>query len=386
MIATVGGTARARSRSRRLVLALGAATLLGASPLAAEVDPFYLSRLHEGIAAFERGAHGDAVTSLRIACFGMLDEPQLAECLVRLALAQAAAGDREAFSATVRRLIEGEERVGLYSKASLNAELSGPFEQRLVEWVPRATLEASTAFRRLAAGKEEAALAALAPRARRTRLEQLLRDEPREVRWPLLLARLEREQGSPRPALAAAERALALDPALVEARCLRGWARSELGQAAEAAADLAGCAEQRLMASEATAAPAAPTQLAAADQERLNEAQAQLATARNSEEVQSAYALAAEVAERYPSDRRVQHLTAEIAYRASRWNDAVSHFRRGGDPGEEQPLLLFYLAVSLWESGQRQEAAEVMRRCDGRLRTTPFVESYRRKILAGVTG
>jgi hypothetical protein len=357
-------------------LALGAALGVLPLPLVAEVDPFYTSRLHEGIAAFERRAYPEAVTSLRIACFGMLDdEPELAACLVRLALAQAAAGDRQGFLETTRRLLEGEGRVELYSRAALPAELAAPFEARLVEWVPRATLEAVPAFQRLLAGKEEAAVAALPPRARRERLQQLAAQEPREPRWPLLLARLGREQGEPAATLAAAETALRLDEGLTEARCLRGWARAELGQAT-AAADLAGCTVET---------PAAPS-LSAADEASLREAQQKLAAARDSEEVLAAYEIAAAVAARHPRERRVQHLAGEIAYRASRWGDAVRHFQQGGDPGEEQPLLLFYLAVALWESGQRQEAAEVMRRCDGKLRSTPFVESYRRRILAGGSG
>jgi tetratricopeptide (TPR) repeat protein len=308
-----------------------------------------------------------------------------------------------------------------------------------VEWVPRATLAASPAFSRLVAGKEETELAALAPRARRARLGELAQQQPAQARWPLLLARLEREQGEPEPALAAAEAALRLDGSASEARCLRGWARAELGRFGEAAEDLAGCAvgdpgylvaelaarvglqqwgeaealvarlsaEQRRdgevaalvrrvergTSTPAASAPATPgrvpgapadgDRLSASDEARFAQAQSALARARSNEEVLTAYAIAAELAARHDSHRRVQHLAAEIAYRASRWSDAVRHFRAGGDPGEEQPLLLFYLAVALWENGQRGEAAAVMRRCDGKLRATPFVESYRRKILEG---
>ena len=126
--------------------------------------------------------------------------------------------------------------------------------------------------------------------------------------------------------------------------------------------------------------------LAAADETALARAQSMLARARTPAEIEEAYDLAAGLAARYPNHQRVQHTAAEIAYRASRWSDAVSHFRRGGDPGEAQPLLLFYYAVSLWESGARGEAAAVMRRCDGKVRPTPFVQAYRDKILGATTG
>lgn len=422
---------------------------VAAPPVRPNVDPFYSSRLREGIAAFERGAYGDAASSLRVACFGMLDAPpELAECLVRLGLAQAAAGDREAFAQTFRRLLEGEEVLGLYSRASLAADLKAGFEKRAAEWIPRATLDDSPAFAHLAGSERESELAALPARARRGRLQQLARDEPREPRWPLLLARLERQERNARGAAEAAEQALALSPGLAEARCLRGWARAELSRWPEAAADLDQCsgtwpdlapaelaarvelgqweaaqilagsltAEQRrdpaverllrrlekgapaaegVTAGDSTA-PAAPpppaatpppvsppgSALAAADDTELVRLREALTAATSAVEVERVYAAAAELAGRYPTQAVVQHLAAEVAYRASRWRDAVAHFERGGDPGEAQPLLLFYLAVALWESGDTQAAAAVMERCAGRLRPTPFVEAYRRKILA----
>jgi tetratricopeptide (TPR) repeat protein len=470
---------------RALLAALTAAlALLPGRPAPAAVDPFYVSRLQEGMTAVERGSYADAVTSLRIACFGMLeDEPQLAACLVRLSLAQAGAGDKDGFAQTFRRLLEGEERVGLYTEAGLDPALQTRFEAKVLEWIPRSVLSTSTAFQRLAADQRETQLAGLASKARRERLAKLEQEEPKVARWSLLAARFEKEQGQPRAAVAAADRALRIDPNLAEARCLRGWARAELGRYADAAEDLAGCsdkdpafalaelrsrvelsqwgeaeallealpAEQRGLptvealakrvekgvgrrpapgdsrAAPAEASPAAtqqapgggtipaganpaatePTGRGAAtearaqgsvpgsplggalppgDETELARAQAQLSRARSAAEIEQAYAIAADLARRHPAHPRVQYTAAEIAYRASRWADAVRHFRQGGDPGEAQPLLLFYLAVSLWETGSRQEAAAVMRRCDGKLRPTPFVQAYRGKILGRTTG
>lgn len=506
-----------RGSRRRLPVLLLA--WLAAAPAAAAVDPFYLSRLQEGIASYERKAYGEAVQSLRIACFGMLDEErELAACLARLALAQAGAGNRDGFAQTFRRLVEAEERVGLYTKAQLPPEIRAPFEAKVVEWIPRSMLGNSATFQRLAVDQRETQLGALAPKARRTRLAQLQKDEPSVARWPLLLARLEKDEGDARATMTAAERALRLDPNLAEARCLRGWARSETGKFAEAVQDLAGCragdpafavaelrsrvelaqwdeaaallaalpAPQRGSPAVATLAkrlemgstrrpppsspsaatearstasrvpaqgagntgaesraapgtngtaarppatpgrgaatgapprapatppvavverptPASPTPsqtpsartsvpgpspgapiggaMKPADETELARAQAQLVRARTAAEIEQAYAIAAGLAARYPSHPRVQHTAGEIAYRASRWGDAVRHFRQGGDPGEDQPLLLFYFAVALWETGARQEAAILMRRCEGKLRPTPFVQAYRSKIL-----
>ena len=82
-----------------------------------------------------------------------------------------------------------------------------------------------------------------------------------------------------------------------------------------------------------------------------------------------------------PASAEAQHLAGEIAYRGAKWADAVTYFRRGGDPGVEQPLRLFYLAVALYENGDRENAATTLKRCLGKIRNTDYVEQYRRKIL-----
>ena len=64
------------------LLALPAPPRRLAAPLAA-VDPFYQSLLRDGQLAFDRKDYPTAARTLRLACFGMLDEPRpLADCLV----------------------------------------------------------------------------------------------------------------------------------------------------------------------------------------------------------------------------------------------------------------------------------------------------------------
>jgi tetratricopeptide (TPR) repeat protein len=94
-----------------------------------------------------------------------------------------------------------------------------------------------------------------------------------------------------------------------------------------------------------------------------------------------AIALARLVADRNPRVAEAQFITAELAYRVSRWSDAVTYFRRGGDPGDDQPLRLFYLAVCLYEAGDHDNAAVALRRALPSLRRTSYVESYVTKIL-----
>lgn len=288
------------------------------------IDPFYSSRLREGVAAHERGDHTEAVASLRVACFGMLDVPaELAQCLVRLAVAQAAAKDREGFAQTFRRLVEGEEILGLYSQAALPPALRAEFEKHAAEWIPPASRELL-----------ERQAGAAAPPA------------------------------SPSPAAA---------PGAVPPSSPPAAPAAAVPAPPSAAADRP-----------APGASAPPRRLPAADEQALRRISEQLAAARSPADVESAYAAAVRLAATHPGVPRVEHVAAEAAYRASRWQDAVEHFRRGGDPGDAQPLLLFYFAVSLWESGEREPAAALMRRCDGKLRPTPFVESYRSRILAVV--
>ncbi|HYH45357.1 MAG TPA: hypothetical protein VEG34_06680, partial [Thermoanaerobaculia bacterium] len=132
-------------------LAAGAAGAAGISAPAWASDPFYTALLRDGILAYDRGAFGDAARDLRLACFGLLDEPEaLAVCLVRLAVAQGAAGDAEGFQATFRRVVEVEERFGAYARAELPPAVRAAFEERVGKAIPAATLAAVPAFQRLA--------------------------------------------------------------------------------------------------------------------------------------------------------------------------------------------------------------------------------------------
>jgi hypothetical protein len=74
-----------------------------------------------------------------------------------------------------------------------------------------------------------------------------------------------------------------------------------------------------------------------------------------------------------------------MAYRTTRWNDAVVYFRRAGDPGDRQPLLLFYSAVALYETGDRAGAAAALKRCLPNIRRTSFVDDVARKVLGDST-
>lgn len=295
---------------RSIVLIL---LVLPASAFAA-IDPFYQSLLREGVQQYERGDYAASSRNLRIACFGMLDEPRsLAGCLSRLALAQDRANDDEGFQDTFRRLAEVEERFQAWTGADLPADARAALEQRLAARIPAATLRSVPAFRPLA-----------------DRKEAQTKPEPKP-----------RRQSNP--------------PA---------------------------SSPPRVTAAPAPAQPAAePRAITAAERDRMAQARKLLGQESKVRDLRQAYDLAREVADAHPESVEAQHLAAEAAYRISRWADAARYFRRGGEPGENQPELQFYMAVALFESGDAAGAAAILRRSLPNLQRSPYVDAYARKIL-----
>ncbi len=497
-------------------------------------DPFYMRLLRQGTDAYNRRDYQPAVRQLRVACFGLLDEPQLlADGLTRLALAQGAAGDETGFRQTFERLSEVEERFQGYSRADIPKDVRGAFEVLVVQAIPRATLSENAAFGRLVPSRQDN-VAKLAPAQRRKELERLIKKEPREVRWRLMLADLELADGDAGSAFAAADGALKLTPGNREALKLRGLAAAADKKWAAAVEDLRSCGfansdpkvagallsslvelkrwqeandfavqlpsdvakdrtVQQLTVSAAlglapsrpvvaptptrvvpggakvgekpatgagaatgvvaggpgqtptprpaakptastgalgvvaggapppsatkpsekptvaagspqvstpkpaekpatgiaaaarAGSPSAPTQksptkkgvLSPAERADLDRVQELARTGM----LDDAFAVARKIADARPDLVEPQFVAAEMAYRTTRWNDAVVYFRRAGDPGDSQPLLLFYNAVALYEIGDRAGAAAALKRCLPNIRRTSFVDDVARKVL-----
>jgi len=302
-------TASLRAVAIAAIAASTAIALLSTGPLRA-VDPTYLDLLRDGIHEYDRGSFPLAARSLRLACFGMLDEPKpLADCLVRLALAQDKSGDPEGFRETFRRLVELEERFQAYSQSTLPPEVRGALETRVAALIPAATLAASPpAFRSKAARKPE------------TKDTKDSRDSKT----------VDRQTPAP-------------------------------------------------------ANPPQPRPITAEERAKLDKARKLLDEKDKSRDLKQAFQLAREVADAHPDSREAQHLAGEAAYRVSRWQEAAAYLQRGGGPGEDEPERLFYLAVSLYESGNAQAAAEALRRSLPNLQRSPYIDSYTKKILGSET-
>jgi tetratricopeptide (TPR) repeat protein len=343
-------------KPNRLLLLL----LLAAWPARAAVDPFYQTLLREGEHAYDRKDYQAAAHDLRLACFGMLDEPrQLADCLARLALAQDRLNDVEAFRDTFQRLVEIEERFKAYSQAELTPELRGSLEQRLAARLPAATLAGAPAFRSTIPAKPgPAAIAKAEPPKKEPAKRESVKKEPAG-----------KEAENPAPSRAAGQ---PVAPA-------NGSAAAP-GPATPATAAPTPPATNSASASP-PAEPPAPKPLTDAERGKLEQARRILAEQRSTRELRQAYQLAREVADVHPEAKEAQHLAAEGAYRISRWSDAATYFRRGGDPGEGEPERLFYMAVALYESGDRTGAAAALKRSLANLQRTPYVDAYAKKIL-----
>jgi tetratricopeptide (TPR) repeat protein len=303
---------------------LGVLLAVGAALPAPGAHPHYERLLDRGTYALEQGAFDEAARHLRLACFGLLDEPEtLAVCLTRLGRAQAATGDDEGFRETFRRLAEVEERFGAYGDAPLDPGARAAFEAEVAARIPATILETTPPFARLAGGGGAAPPPAPLPAptpAVQTLPEQPPDDPPAEP-VPAPEAPPQPAPPAPRPSLSPQDRGI------------------------------------------------------------LTRAHELLQAAKTRQDLDEPYRLAAEVADANPAVRGPQHLAAVIAYRAARWQDAVRYFRRGGDPGEDDAETLFYMAVSLYEAGEPAAAADALRRSLPRIEHTAFVRSYEAKIL-----
>jgi tetratricopeptide (TPR) repeat protein len=347
--------------------------LVAGTSLQAAVDPFYLSLLRDGQLAFDRKDFPTAVRHLRLACFGMLEEPRpLVDCLARLALAQDRADDLEGFRETYKRLAEVEERFNAYTQGGVSPELRTALEARLVARLPAATLEGEPAFRPLVAKKAPAG-----GTAKKTDSPSLVAKKtdptPSVVKKPALPAAT-----TPTPAPATA----ALPPAAAPAAPIMGPpAPPATAVKAPATGPSSEVKTDVKTENKSAAKPESKPQITDAERKKMDQARQLLSQERPAKELKQAFQLAREVADAHPGAKEAQHLTAEAAYRISRWSDAATYFRRGGDPGDDEPERLFYMAVALHELGDDTTAAAALKRALPNLRRTPYVDSYAKTIL-----
>ncbi len=416
---------------------LAAAALL--APAAGAADDFYVSRLQEGRVALQTGRTAEAADLLRIACFGLLDNPPLlSEGIVWLGLAQERQGRTADVDATLRRFLEAEKRFGGYDRIVLPADARKEFDGILSRRLPQEVLLSMPSLVRLVE-TEEQKLARMPPAERARALAAKAKAEPENARWPLEQARLALGQGQAKDAVRFAGQAVALDPSSVEALQLRARALTARRNYPEALADLAalppgtvdsdpalradlfvglaagkrwdeareaarGLPEGQLARADVTAAlgkmpreeaaePATPEAAAEAPAAAAAPA-APVAPLPTVEEVRAsvrellaagnapaARNVAAGAVAARPDDRDLRRLLLEAACMAKDWKLVAAEakllepFRAGEEPS------MFYAAVGYFETGRKDEAKPLMERARPGIAATPFVNYYAERIL-----
>jgi hypothetical protein len=352
-------------RSKLALLSLS--LFLTVPAVVAAVDPFYLGMLRDGRQAFDRKDYAAASRLLNLACFGMLDEPKvLADCLARLALSQDKADDLDGFRETFKRLVEVEERFSAYSQGELPPELRTALEPRLVARMPAATLESVPVFRPLVAKKAEGKKPEAATAAKKADGTGTAGNKP-DAAPPAMV-----KKPDATPIIAKKQDTA---PAMVKKPDSPG------GPPAPAPSLPAKPPQPAPSTAPATGVKPEARPITDAERKKMDQARQLLSQERPAKELKQAFQLAREVADAHPGAKDAQHLAAEAAYRISRWSDAAAYFHRGGDPGEDEPERLFYLAVALHELGDDTAAAAALKRALPNLRRTPYVDSYAKSIL-----
>jgi Flp pilus assembly protein TadD len=194
------------------------------SAIALAGDDFYQQRLQAGIEAYRAKRLQEAVDELRIAAFGMLEQPTvLLDTLARLALAQQAVGRTADAEFTLNRFIEVERKFNNWGQSQLEPELKKRFEALLREKISSETLLAISSLADLVE-TEEKRIAKLSRKEKQKALLAAHERDPKNPKWPLELAREAASRDGHKETISWASQTLELDPKNEEALVLRAKA------------------------------------------------------------------------------------------------------------------------------------------------------------------
>jgi tetratricopeptide (TPR) repeat protein len=379
-------------------------------------EDFNRARLQSGQDLYEEKKYLEAIDQFRVAAFGYLDQPaMLSECLVRLTIAQLAAGKTADADATIQRFVEIERRFPSYPEPGLEPPIRTAFQSLLLRQVPQATL-LSVPTLAVLVETEEQKIMKLPPATRVKLLEGAAKREPGSARWLVLLAQESLAAGEPKDAEKWASKALALDPNNAEALALRARARTARRDYEDALKDLGALpqgelekkpelyADQFVCLVEVKQWPAAEEAASRvpSDQSRrpdVMRAQQKLSaelqrtgkTARSSEALAESRRLVsagkAGDAEKLltaavnadPRNRELRLELLEAACLSRAYPTAVAQIPLVQPFGGSEAASMFYAAVALFESGRKEEAREYFDRARPSV-SGPLVDEYARKI------
>lgn len=278
--------------------------------------------------AFQQKRFGEAINQFRVAAFGSLDEPTLlTECLVRLALSEAAAGKTSDADETLARFVDVEKRFGAYGRASLEPDIRNDFQALLKKRVAPATL----------AGVPSLLVSEPLPKG----------SSPPKATAP---ATSKAPKASPPP-----------PPPPTPAPAAAASASASTKSSTKASAP---------MPDEPYVSTADRSRQAIVEGRRLINA----SRAGEAERVLS-QALAADPANR---ELRLSLLEASCLNRS--YATSVAQVSAVSPFGEGESVSMFYAAVALYEVGRLSEARDLMKRADSRV-SGALVDEYQKKIM-----
>lgn len=383
-------------RTTTLTIAVCCVALTAAAQTAQD---FYLGLLRRGIAAFDAGRYAEATSHLQIAAFGFVDKIELYETAqVHLAVAHDRLGDRDNAAAAARRVLVADRIEPRYTSLALSAAVREAFET-----IARKTLT-STELAQLMTPRPAAKAAQhvpIAPPARPQESapvpqtsQQLAAAQPQETlpnqpqqRPPAQsqqpTAQPEQPAAQPeqpavkRPETAATERPSADASRSVE-RAATAPTRTSVptqqpkSSTAAVPASVPASPQPFVTAPAVSQSALAPAEVAA----RLIAADRALTHA----DLAEARRIYNELLEQRSLDRRTLLAIAEGLYRAREFDGALVAFRRlGGLRSGEEPYG-YYVAVALFETGDRAGARRELSAALPHIEITPDVARYRAKI------
>ena len=335
-----------------LLCGLAAALTVMPPPVGAQRAPdrFYVELSSSGIRAAARGDFHSAAGDFRLAAFGLLDYPErLAEVLARLADAQARIEDDEGLRHTLVRLDELEIRFQAVNRTDFPDELRAAIDRAASARLSPAELETIPLVAHLTTPGDD---------------EAPLETEPEPA---ATMAPPEAEPPAPAPSTPQPATDVSAEPTGVTPEIER-----QNESPTEPAATPPQPREPRVEAADGTVTR---------DEQRLADVGRAGRLARSAAEIASALEAAGEIADEDPGWVEAQLVAGQLAYRASRWQDAVTYFERAGEIGADRPAILFYQAVALYEGGRPAEARASLERALPGLQRSPLVDVYLRKIM-----
>ncbi|HEY2798051.1 MAG TPA: hypothetical protein VGK26_09195 [Thermoanaerobaculia bacterium] len=301
-------------------------------------DDFNYQRLQEGRMAFQQKRFGEAINQFRVAAFGSLDEPTvLTECLVRLALAQSAAGKTSDTDETLARFVDVEKRFGGFARASLDAETRVEFQALLKKRIAPATLASVPSL----SGESLAAAA-----------------------------------GRASPSTPAAPKAPA--PSAAPATATASSKAAKPGSPVPPPSS--GSASGSASASSSMKAPPPPASSGPTLAERSRQAMAEGRRLINASRAGEAERLLSQALAADPGNRELRLSLLEASCLNRSYTTSIAQVSAVSPFGEGESVSMFYAAVALYEVGRLPEARDLMRRADSRV-SGPLVDEYAKKIM-----